>query len=502
MADTPYALFPASQKPSPPGTLIGPVPPDELIDISLYLTPRELPPGTTRAIVHAADITAVKSFAAAAGLTITAIEPARRLIRLRGTAKAMQTTFRTELHHYQDGAHTFRGRSGMLSMPAAMLPFTQAVLGLDTRKIAAPRIRKRRPGVTAASYLPNQVAKLYSCPPNLTGAGQCIALIELGGGYLASDTKTAFAAMGLTPPEVLAITLDGGANKPTPDDGADGEVALDIQVAGGVAPAAKIAVYFTVNTDAGFVDAITAATADSTNNPKIISISWGGPESTWTPQAQSAMNSALADAASASISVFVAAGDNLATDGVPGNKAEVDFPASSPWAIGCGGTLITVSDNKITAETVWNEGSSGTGGGISEAFPIPAFQSAVKLPPNVTTGAPGRGVPDIACNADPNSGYQIIVSGQQEVVGGTSAAAPFWAGLTALINQNAATPAGFFLPQLYAAPNAVRDITKGNNKPTGSEVGYTAAPGWDACTGLGVPIGTALLSLLAQPPVI
>jgi kumamolisin len=155
-----------------------------------------------------------------------------------------------------------------------------------------------------------------------------------------------------------------------------------------------------------------------------------------------------------------------------------------------------VKSGKITQESVWNRGSSGTGGGISDIYPVPAFQAASALPASYNAGRKGRGVPDVACLADPNSGYLIVVSGAKEVVGGTSAAAPFWAGLTALINQKAGAAAGFFLPRLYAAPALTRDVIKGNNKPEGSSIGYDAGTGWDACTGLGVPDGSALIASL------
>jgi kumamolisin len=504
MAGKSYIEFTPSLKAAPAGQRLGMVPDSEIIDISLYLKPRPMPAGLSRAAfhqhrqtLHQNDIALVHDFAKTAGLTVVEDAPARRLVRLRGDAGKVQAAFKTQLHHYHYGTTKFRGRTGMLHLPEDLAEVVEAVLGLDNRRAAEPRsIIRPATKPAAASYLPNAVTKFYGFPAGLTGAGQCIGLIELGGGYNASDTQAAFTAMGLTPPQVVAVPLDGGANKPTPDDGADGEVALDIQVAGGAAPGAKIAVYFTVNTDAGFVDAITTATQDATHKPDILSISWGGPESTWSAQAQSAMTSALQDAAGLNISVFVAAGDNLATDGVTDGQAHVDFPASSPWAIGCGGTLITVEGGAITKETVWNEGTSGTGGGISTAYPVPSFQEAAKLPKNVSTGAAGRGVPDVAGNADPDSGYIIVVSGQNEVVGGTSAVAPLWAGLTALINQNAATPAGFFLPKLYASSGAVREITHGNNKPKGSKIGYTAGPGWNGCTGLGVPVGSALLALL------
>jgi len=292
--------------------------------------------------------------------------------------------------------------------------------------------------------------------------------------------------------------VDGGKNTPNPDDGADGEVALDIQVAGGAAPGARIAVYFAPNSDAGFVDALTSAVHDSTNKPSVISISWGSAEANWTQQAIQSMNSAMQDASTVNVSVFAASGDNLASDGVDDGKAHVDFPASSPWAIGCGGTNIAVNGSSITSETVWNDGNSGGGGGISDLFAVPSFQQNANLPPSVNDGKTRRGVPDVAGDAAPGTGYEVVVNGQTEVVGGTSAVAPLWAGLTALINEGAATPVGFFLPFLYANSTLLRQITRGDNKATGSDVGYSAGPGWNACTGLGVPNGESLFVALTN----
>jgi kumamolisin len=515
MASKSYREFRASHRAAPDASWkrIGDVPVDERIEVSIYLKPREnISPAANshgthsgpeprsellvrRSVQHAGDIELIRQFAQEHGLSLISAEPAKRLVKLSGTAAQLQAAFQTKLAHYNDGKHTFRARSGTLSMPDELLPIVEAVLGLDTRPTAQPRLVFRPAAATSAASLPNEVAALYSFPTSVTGAGQCIALIELGGGYETSDTKAAFKAMGIPEPQVVAVAVDGGANKPTPDDGADGEVALDIQVAGGAAPGARIAVYFAPNTDAGFVDAITTAIHDTSNAPSIVSISWGSAESNWTQQAVQTMNSALQDASTVNVSVFVASGDNLATDGVNDGKAHVDFPASSPWAIGCGGTAITVSGGAISAETVWNDGDSGGGGGISDLFPVPAFQQDTTLPPSVNDGQTGRrGVPDVAGDAAPATGYRIVVGGQTQVVGGTSAVAPLWAGLTALINQGTGKPAGFFLPFLYTRPDLLRQITNGNNIPSGSTVGYQAGPGWNACTGLGVPNGQALLA--------
>jgi kumamolisin len=511
MASRTYEEFAPSHKaaPGPSCKRIGDVPPGERIEVSIYLEPRDSAAGvrsvaadpraelaSRRATQHAADFKLVQDFASDHGLTVVTTEPAQRLIKLSGTAAQFQAAFQTTLAHYQDGNLIFRGRSGSLKLPSELHPIVESVLGLDSRPAAEPRLVIRPAAAVSDSFMPNDVARLYAFPPSVTGKGQCIALIELGGGFTPSDTTSAFKSMGLTPPTVVAVSVDGGKNTPSPDDGADGEVALDIQVAGGGAPGARIAVYFAPNTDAGFVDAITSAIHDTTNRPSVVSISWGSAESNWTQQAVQSMNTALQDASTVNVSVFVASGDNLSTDGVNDGNAHVDFPASSPWAIGCGGTSISVSGTSITNETVWNDGDSGGGGGISDLFPVPTFQQSASLPASVNDGKTRRGVPDVAGDAAPGTGYRIVVNGQTEVVGGTSAVAPLWAGLTALINEGATTPVGFFLPFLYANSTLLRQITQGNNNPSGSDVGYAAGPGWNACTGLGVPNGESLFVAL------
>ena len=508
MNDDTYAHFEPSNRPAPPpGTRVGPADPAAQVHVSVYLKPVERghEPADRdalaqhRAGTYADAIQAVTDFAAEAGLAVEGVDPARRLVRLTGTTAQAEAAFRTTLSTYDDGGRQFRGREGTLQLPQALHGVVEAVLGLDTRAQAQTRLVIRA-AVQSGGYLPNVVGQLYDFPTTVTGAGQCIGLIELGGGYLDSDTSASFSAMGLTPPTVTAVSVDGGANTPTPDDGANAEVALDIQVAGGGAPGAAIAVYFAPNTDGGFADAISQAVHDTTNKPSVISISWGSAEPNWTAQAVSAMNSAMQDAGTLNVSVFVASGDNLATDGVNDGQVHVDFPAASPYAIGCGGTQLNASGGTVSSEVVWNDGSSGTGGGISTLFPVPAFQSGVALPVGASTNQPGRGVPDVAGNAAPATGYRIVVNGQPTVVGGTSAVAPLWAGLTALVNQQSAQAVGFFLPRLYAQNGAVREITTGNNMPAGTTLGYNAGTGWNACTGLGVPDGAAVLGALTALP--
>ncbi|MGC1302604.1 MAG: S53 family peptidase, partial [Caulobacteraceae bacterium] len=441
-------LIPGSERGAPRGQRSGPCDPGEQAEISVYLKcPAEPPPAPgpfhERDTLRASRAEALKPafarlavFAREHGLTVSEQDPARRLVKLKGPLDKLQAAFGTELHSYIEDGRSFRARTGSLTAPSEVAEHIEAVLGLDQRPIATPKNRRLAdPDAAAASYLPTQVAALYAFP-DATGEGQCVALIELGGGFSASDTETAFEAMGLAPPKVTAVGVSGGTNAPGQDEDADGEVALDIQVAGGAAPGAAYAVYFAPNTDQGFVDAISQAAHDAANKPTTMSISWGSAESGWTQQAVSAMTSALQDAVSLGLSVFAASGDNLATDGVSDGKAHVDFPASSPLVVGCGGVRLEGSGTTISSETVWNSEGGGAGGGISDLFPVPAYQSDITLPASANGGAAkGRGVPDVAADADPETGYRIVADGQSQIVGGTSAAAPLWAALFALVNQ-------------------------------------------------------------------
>jgi kumamolisin len=368
------------------------------------------------------------------------------------------------------------------------------VLGLDSRPQAAAHFRVRPAASTDTSYTPTQVAALYGFPA-ATGAGQCVALIELGGGFRPADLDTYFQGLGVASPTVTAVSVDHAQNSPTGDaNGPDGEVMLDIEVVGAIVPQATIAVYFAPNTDAGFLDAITTAIHDTTNKPSVISISWGGAESTWTSQAMTAMDDAFQAATSMGITVCIASGDNGSSDGVTDGADHVDFPASSSFALACGGTSLRASSNAISGEVVWNDGTSGgaSGGGVSAFFATPTWQASLSAVTTQGARTPlaRRGVPDVAGNADPETGYDVRVDGTASVIGGTSAVAPLWAALLTRLNQLSGKPTGLANPKLYQAPTALRDITSGNNGD------FAAAKGWDACTGLGSPNGAALRSVI------
>lgn len=452
------------------------------------------------------DFDAVQSFASANGLRVDAGKSSlvRRRVELRGPIRAFNQAFGVELQDYQPSGKSqpgtrFHAIAGSITIPEELLGSIEAVLGLDNRPIATPKFRRRKAAAAASqgagTFIPPQVAQVYNFPSAANGAsagaGQTIGIIELGGGYNPTDLNNYFShTIGITPPTVVDVTLDGGANDPTNANSADAEVLLDIEVAGSVAPGAKIVVYFTTNTDQGFQDAISAAIHDATNNPNVISISWGGPESTWSQTAITSMDSTCQSAAALGVSITVASGDNGSTDGESGNN--VDFPASSPNVLGCGGTALTAGNGQRASEVVWNDQASGggaSGGGVSAVFSLPSWQENAGVPASGGTG--GRGVPDVAGDASPETGYQILVDDQQEIVGGTSAVAPLWAGLIAVLNQRLGTNLGFLNPRLYQLGEApFFDITSGSNGA------FSAGPGWDPCTGLGSPNGELLLNAL------
>ena len=453
------------------------------------------------------DLKAVTAFAQGHGLTVVHSHAGRRSVIVTGSVEQMTAAFGVHFVTYEKGALRHRGYTGSVQVPAELAGVVEHVLGLDNRPVAKPHIRRHghhhhhptnppdptqptqptdpSAGGAAApkSFTPLQVAALYGFPAGHGSSSYNVALIELGGGFNATQVASYFTSLKVSPaPNVVSVSVDGAKN--TTGGDADGEVQLDIEVVGAIASAATIAVYFAPNTDAGFLDAITQATHDTTYQPAVISISWGGPEASWTPATMTSFDSALASAAVLGVSTFVASGDNGSSDGETDGKNHVDFPASSPHATGCGGTTLTGSGSTIGSEVVWN----GSGGGVSAQFALPTWQAKLKATTakGAATALAKRGVPDVSGNADPNSGYTVSIDGKSEVVGGTSAVAPLWAALTAVQCAIAGKRQGLVNPTLYANPSHMRDITSGNN------TGFEATAGWDACTGLGSIRSTSL----------
>lgn len=363
----------------------------------------------------------------------------------------------------------------------------------NASKVTRTNIARVRLQNNATSYFtPTSIATVYgltSTPKQRVG----VAIIELGGGYNPSDLSAYWSGLGLTTiPNVSAISVDGAQN--TPGSDADYEVALDIEVIGGICPNSNIYVYFAPNTDSGFYDAINAAITSTTNPVSVVSISWGSGENYWSSTTLQSYNTLLQKAAQLGITVCVASGDGSSSDGESSGN-HVDFPASSPWALSCGGTHLVcpngIYSSSTTSETVWGSGSataSGGGGGFSTVFARPSYQTVAAA--NYTT--PGRGVPDVCGDADPATGWQIYIYGAYTVIGGTSAVAPMWAALLASTSVKQ-----FANTVLYSAwqvnPKIVHDITSGSE-------GFPAGPGWDPASGLGSPNGSLLLPILSGNP--
>jgi kumamolisin len=449
----------------------------------------------------AADVEAISEFASRAGLQVFETDIARRIVVLSGTVEKMNKAFGVELQKCEAGNRTYRVREGGIYVPETIAGIVTGVFGLDERPQAKHHFRLQSAATQAVSYSPIEVANLYNFPPNTTGAGETVGVIELGGGFETSDLESFFQGLGIsTPPQVTAVSVDGAQNVPGGDPtGADGEVELDIEVVGAVAPGAAQKVYFAPNTDQGFMDAVSTAIQDT--EVSIVTISWGEAESEYTAQTLTSFNEIFAEAVTLGKTVFVASGDNGSSDGVADGQNHVDFPSSSPYVVGCGGTTLEASadDSTIVSETVWNEEAAGlgaTGGGVSDVFPLPDYQANANVPaPQNPNG--GRGVPDVSGDADPDTGYTVLIDGTMQVIGGTSAVAPLYAGLFARINEALRAQnlprAGFVNPQLYNFPGAFNDITIGNNGA------FQAGPGWDAASGLGSPNGNSLLADLSLP---
>jgi kumamolisin len=517
-----YSFLPGHERPnSPPAFVSGQCDPGMTIDVSLHLrgqnadeldrivqqiiqnpsAPRvPLAEFASRFGASQQDIEAVQQFASAQGLAIKEIDAARRTIVLSGSADLISAAFRVRLLPCQPDGSIYHAPADGVQLPSGLQNIVLGVFGLDNRPLAVPHFRLLANAKAAAtgdqSYNPTDVAKFYNFPTDVTGKGETIGFIELGGGYQQSDLDTYFKGLGISPtPPVSAVSVDGGTNTPSGDpNSADGEVMLDIEVAGAVAPGAQFKVFFAPNSDQGFIDAVTTAIHDA--NVSIISISWGQAESGFSDQSRTAFNDAFQSSVALGKTIFAACGDNGSSDGQTDGKNHVDFPSSSPYVTGCGGTTLQTSGSSVTSETVWNEQArslGSTGGGVSDYFPLPAYQQNSNVPPPQQSGG-GRGVPDVAGDADPATGYKVLVDGSSSVSGGTSAVAPLFAGLTALINEarraKGMQALGFANTLFYQNPQAFRDITVGNNGA------FSAGPGWDPTTGLGSPNGQMLRQAL------
>jgi len=475
-----------------------------------YLTREEL---AVEYGAHAADLDMVEHLANKNNIAVSYRNTAQRKIVVRGTLGDLLNMFPANLRMFHHPNGNYRGRQGQIYVPRQLKNCVTGVYGYDTRKRhkAAYRFHAIAAGGPAnhRGSFPTEFVKRYNFPDKyrgetLDGSGQCIGLVELRGGFDNDDLETYFKAIAVPRPEVVAVSVDRVVNHPTKFGGSDAEVMMDIECAGAAAPGAKIAVYFAPGVGNGLLDGVSAAVHDSERNPSVVSVSWGSNEDRKDPS-NKAFHEVFVEAAALGITICVAAGDH----GTAGDsdhtdwdhKHHVDFPSSDELVLACGGTQIDENGEDVA----WNDGQPfgkkfsrggwAGGGGISDFVKLPTYQKNAGVPRSIFTGKRGRGVPDIAMNAER---YFLRWQGKDRILGGTSCVAPLMAGLIARLNQAKRKNVGFLNPFLYAKAKKgiVKDVCIGTNGIFKTIKGYEAKEGWDACTGLGTPNGERILKNL------
>ena len=464
----------------------------------------------------ARDLAAIQSFAEEHGLLVVAASAARRVVELSGTLGDLSRAFGVSLRAHQAATRGFRSHDGPLLVPKELKEVIEDVIGLDDRPLLRPHAASG--GVSSLAYTdPRKIAGFYKFPPEASGKGQCVAILQFGGGYLQSDMETYFRLRGLPVPAMSVVELGGQTNQPadqqtmlegavalgsiappagaaapsaspSPEFWATLECTMDPQLVGTFAPGAKLVTYFAPDTAQGKYLAFSTAIFDQGNAPKVINCSWGSCENQTPTSTMRSLDRLLQQAALQGVTICASSGDFGDGAATCGEKTG-HFPATSPHALACGGTSVA---SDLSRETTWNETVSGVtmcgGGGFSQVFDLPAWQKEA----GVGSGQTMRGFPDVAAKADLGTGYDVLVTGLDLPMGGTSAAAPLWSGLAALLNERLGQPVGLLGPLLYAPSfaTALRSITLSG--------GGTCLPtsGWDACTGLGTPLGTKLLAAL------
>ncbi len=465
-----------------------------------YLTPEEFAEqfGPTKE-----DYDTVIAYANSLGLTITRTHPNRTLLNVSGPMRSVETAFNLRLHHYQlPNGRNFYAPSDNPEVPSYIASILHGIVGLDNHAVRRTFNRRKEtkdgfsisktashahPSGPGGGYSPKDLLTAYNLTRvSANGSNQIIALFELGA-YQASDINEYTSYFGLPPAKLKNILVDGGAGS-----GIDPEVTLDIELAIALAPHSQIYVYEGPNSDQGVLDTYNRIATD--NLAKQVSTSWGMGENLVNAQYLQAENAIFLQMAAHGQSIYAAAGDSGAYDDYPNSKAlVVDDPASQPYVVSVGGTRLTVNSGSgvYASEVVWNDGSGNGagGGGVSTVWPIPSWQKNVSTVSSKTH----RNVPDVALNADQDTGYAIFYDGQWTIYGGTSCAAPLWAAFTACVNEQrvaAQMPLlGFANPSLYAIgvgssyTQNFHDITSGNNLHYSANKGYDNASGWGSFNG-------------------
>jgi kumamolisin len=468
----------------------------DLAELKKRLTLAELK--TERRKLLQRSVERVQRFAKQQHMMVKVVDYLARTVILKAKVADAERAFSARLMRVDGDGERRHYPRRVPRLPPQLKPIVHAVMGLDTREPGLSRLRSNADAGVGNGLWPSEIARLYGLTTDSRGLAQRVAIIEPAGGYRIGDIKEACAAMRIAVPQITDIAVGKGGNAPGLNARADMEVALDIQVVVGVAPEAHIFVYFTELSEPGLVAGVCRA-VHGPERPNVIIITWGEPETIWPEASRLALDAVLQDAVRLGITVLATAGDDLAWERMGGQKAFVNYPASSPYVLGCGGTQISLdaAQAAIADEVVWNDrGQRGTGGGISEFYIVPAFQTGAHLPGSINDGKPGRGVPDVAAAAAAINGYRIVINGTALTASGTSAVAPLWAAFVALLNAERGAALGFVNDQLYQMPALFRVIRSGDNIDSISGLGYSAGPGWSACTGLGSPKGDAIITAL------
>jgi kumamolisin len=478
-------------------------------------------------------VAAVRTFCAEQGFTLERNALGGLFVTIAGRAAELGRAFGVDLRAYRHQDRTFRAYAGCITLPAILAAHVRAVHGLDQVSTLLTQPAKNSDAYTEpptlANNLPTVVAfDYYQYPPQWTGKGATVAFIESDLAIDLSNIQAFYASLPVGPVKIVPV---GGYAPIKPPDGAmqpigpalDGEAMMDLKLTGAVAPDATLVVYGKSEhygyAEPGWIDTLLAALDQPEYPCQVMSISLGAPECNWVPQTAMAVHLLFAIASLYRVTVCVSSGDY----GAPGNSdaypQNCAFPASSPFCLACGGTELVLEAQpspqppKLVDEVVWNEMTApyqklATGGGISMMFQVPDFQQGLALPAGFNTDpqtgapqAPGRGVPDVAANASPKSGYGL----DPQHTGtwfGTSAAAPMWAGLIALLVEgNGGRPIGYLNPWLYASQvdvglDCCKPITEGDNGPPDWPVSFAAGAPWNACCGLGTPLGINIAKAL------
>ena len=472
------ALTPAMADPTAPSAG------EEIVQVALTLTGPPAP---------------VLAFARSKGLHVDLVT--RHTVLLSGPATQAADAFGARLHRVAargnpSGAARYLAPAAVPTVPAALRGAVGAVIGLDDRPLFEHH-------VVPGGYTGSDLSAAYAAT-GLTGAGAgiTVATVQFDGWY-PSDARTYADAAGITLGANQVTTVQMPSSNPTPLDGGDAEVALDVEAVLATAPKAAQRVYVAPNNAAGAIAVYNQIADDAAaGRVQVVTTSWGACEAHYPPNVLPQLATSIDRLVASGATMFAASGDSGAYDcaaaQTPDGQLAVDFPASLPSVVAVGGTRLTRNSSGAYAETGWGPAPTttagttfpgpGSGGGTSAVFARPAYQSSVGA-----SGA-GRSVPDVSALADAGTGFGAysVSAGGWRVFGGTSFGSPMWAGhlASALSTDGRSSGLGDIHAALYAAPSAFRDVTSGSNGY------YTASGGYDQVTGLGSPQWTALYDAL------